>query len=110
MPKTRANTISIHKLAGAVGTAVQKMEKHREKVQPEFRIDFSLIMGRWLREEMALPEAQTIAQQITDAVQGGHLQEALGASAPHLQPAVLAHGGHIICGFIPDPSISFTAE
>jgi hypothetical protein len=88
----RPATISIKNLSSAVQQAVQavgvsqKMEiDHKLHVGP-------IIMGIILRPEQ-LPQAETVAAEITARVGASH-------GAGKLEPAVLIKGGLITCGFI----------
>jgi hypothetical protein len=108
MAAQRAASVAIGQLSKAVDEAVQRAAE-KAKVETEFSINGGLIWGRWLREAIDLGAAEKLASSIT-----AHVQETVagpaGAAAPgpsggaKLQPAVLARNGHIICGFLPDPT------
>jgi hypothetical protein len=102
MSDVRATTLSIRQLSDAVAKAVE----NERLLQENFVIDSNIIMGRWLRQDVSLKEAEALATRITTAVQQGNGAAGPGAAAlstgAKLQPAVLSIRGRIICGFFPD--------
>jgi hypothetical protein len=110
MASQRSASIAIDQLSKAVDEAVQRASA-KGKVETEFSIGAGLIWGRWLREAMVLDEAEKLASSIATHVQETVIAGHQAGAAAHatsggakLQPAVLARDGHIICGFLPDPS------
>jgi hypothetical protein len=103
---TKAVTLSVKALSGAVAKAVAQ-EKNKGAFGDEFTIDHNIIMGRILREALALGDAEAAAERITRQV--GQAQFGAAATgailASHFEPAVLATHGRIICGFIMDRQI-----
>jgi hypothetical protein len=102
----RPASIPLNQLSKAVDDAVQRATA-TQKFETQFSIN-GLIWGRWLREAIDTGEAEKLATSIAAHVQsnvaatGG--ATAAAATATKLQPAVLVRNGHIICGFLPDPS------
>ncbi len=105
---TRAISISVKALSGAVAKAVAQ-EKNHAAFGDTFTIDHNIIMGRILRELASLGEAEAAAERITKQVAatpfaaGATAAHAITAS--HFEPAILATHGRIICGFIIDRTI-----
>jgi len=107
MPTTRAMTVSSRHLSTAVAAAVDKVKAHNESLGKDFIINNNFIMGRWIIKDMALKDAVGLAEHIAHAVQAGEaMGAAKGPAGPGLRPAVMASGGHIICGFILDPQVA----
>lgn len=115
MSEQRAVSISVKSLSAAVARAVAA-ERNQGAFGDTFTIDHNIIMGRILREALALNQAEQAAESITQHVAGAGVSLAAvgpgGASASllasHLEPAVLATHGRIICGFIIDRQIILT--
>jgi hypothetical protein len=116
MSDQRALSISVKALSAAVARAVAA-EKNHGAFSDTFTIDHNIIMGRILREALALNQAEAAAESISKHVAGAQVSLAAvgpagGAAssllASHLEPAVLATHGRIICGFIIDRQIVLT--
>lgn len=115
MSEQRALSISVKALSAAVARAVAA-EKNHAAFGDQFTIDHNIIMGRILREALALNQAEAAAESISKHVAGAQVSlAAIGAGgapasllASHLEPAVLATHGRIICGFIIDRQIVLT--
>jgi len=108
MSDRKAATISIKALSSAVAKAVEQESKNAV-FGDEFIVGGNLIIGRILRELIAMEEAEAVATRITQAVSRSGLQaEAAGAELVEddpFEPAFLFSHGRIICGFIMDPSV-----
>jgi hypothetical protein len=114
MSEQRALSISVKALSAAVARAVAA-ERNQAAFGDTFTIDHNIIMGRILREALALNQAEAAAESISSHVAGAQVSLAAvgpggGGSllASHLEPAVLATHGRIICGFIIDRQIVLT--
>ncbi len=110
MAVRKAVTISVKDLSAAVSKAVAQ-EGDSKIFGPDFTIDHNIIMGRILRELVALEQAEAAAARITQVVGQSRFQTAAGEEgalpvlASHFEPAVLASHGRIICGFIIDRQV-----
>lgn len=109
MTTRKAVTVSVKSLSAAVAKAVAQ-EKNQALFGDDFTIDHNIIMGRILREVIAIEQAEAAAARITQAVGQSGLRaaaepEGLPVLASHFEPAVLAIPGRIICGFIIDPQV-----
>jgi hypothetical protein len=108
MSDQKAISISVKALSAAVTKAVD--QEHKTAVfSPDFTIDHNLIMGRILREALAIGDAVTLAGQITQQVGKSQFAAAeaggRAVQVSHFEPAVLATHGRIICGFILDQQV-----
>ncbi len=100
---TRALTIGTKDIAKAVENAVKLVgDKHQVKFAPEFHIGPGTLMGRMVRGEIGLKQAEQIASDLTHAAASAGAGP--GALArPQFEPAVLIRKDLILCGFFPGP-------
>jgi len=108
----RPQVIAAKDISGAVEQAVKlATEKHKEKFGPDFSIGPGTIMGRYLLEsKIALNQAEQLATEITQHVNGQGATRAAGATAHRFEPAVLIRNGLILCGFYPGPVVDVQAR
>jgi hypothetical protein len=103
MAAKRATTISLKELSAAVEKAAKQVgEKNQAQFASGIRIG-PTISGKVARPK-DLAQAERIATDLTRSLTGGGAVAAAGAA---VEPAVLIHGGVIICGFIAPEGLQF---
>jgi hypothetical protein len=104
MAAKRATTISLKELSAAVEKAAKQAgEKNQAQFASGIRIG-PTISGKVARPK-DLAQAERIATDLTRSLTGGG--GALAAAGAAVEPAVLIHGGVIICGFIAPEGLQF---
>jgi hypothetical protein len=98
MAKRRAETVSLKKLATTIEKAVQQADTNDLVTGTGLQLQPGIIFGRFLRGEVTLEAAQTLAADIT-----GRVERTAAPGIGKLDPAVLKIKNRIIVGFI-DPS------
>jgi hypothetical protein len=104
MATKRAASISIKDFSAAVEKAARTVA---EKNKTQFASGFALrptISGKVARPK-DLAQAQKLATDLTRSLSGGG--GPLAGVKNSVEPAVLIHGGEIICGFIAPEGIQF---
>ena len=104
MATKRAVSISLKNLSAAVEKAAKVVaEKNKTQFAPGFELR-PTISGKVARPK-DLAQAQKLATDLTKSLggRGGPLAAVRGS----LEPAVLIHGGVVICGFISPEGIQF---
>jgi hypothetical protein len=99
MAKAKAETVSLVKLSEAVERAAKAAaDRNNIRLEPGLHLHPGIILGRVIRDNLTMEQAQTVAADIVKGV--APALQATGTAK--LSPVVLIRDKLITCGFI-DP-------